>query len=362
MNAGIAKKAKGADSSQSAGAGRILSRGYDVAGGMFGVAGNVAGNALGVATFGILDPLASRLKRRDSRRAFDTEDITALIRYASEQAVDPKLVSDTYHKLIAFERLRNGSELRRSEGGDSDEAEDKALDKANVELLHAYTRLCGATDGVTGNTVVDSAELGPHTRHLLLITFGFLFWALFTVGIGQHLNTEKQEAAQLLSAFHEYFLEVLNPYFWGGLGACVYILKRCYDASREHVFDRAKYDGWSVRVVLGFILGGAVVHIVDALGNGQAGGNESVSFQFQVAGSVMAFLAGLSTKVVYGALEALVLDISRRFNLDSSRRRTNASDTVTRYLTDEIGKLNPASQKDKARYAALTELLRERQP
>lgn len=294
-------------------------------------------DATGLLSLGALYPWQSN---PGMMFAFETEDIRSLVRYASEEGIDPDLVANTYKNLKNYEKLRSPD--------DTDE-----LNTARVELLKSYTKLCNATKSengnVTGRTVRDSMRLPRHTRRLVYVTFGCLFWGLMAATFNlyfQDVNVApKDTLASVFWHFHTYGLNILSPFFWGGLGACIYILKRSYDAARNHTFDTETFGGWTIRVVLGFVLGGAVLYIIDP---------ETLG----ASGTVIAFLTGLSTKIVYGALEKTILEISSRFQLDNMQSGRKSSNIINEYLAKELGTLDP--KKDKEKYNVLVSLMKDR--
>ncbi len=147
--------------------------------------------------------------------------------------------------------------------------------------------------------------------------------------------------------FYQYFLRIINPFVWGGLGACVYILKRASDEANNHRFDIEVFRGWWIRVLLGFVLGGAVIYVIDPERLSATGMSEIV----------LAFLTGLSVKVVYGALEKLVSEISEKFSLDTTQSK-NHGDAIAGFLASELVKRNPAD--DAAGYTMISDLLKAR--
>lgn len=306
----------------------------------FNYALSVGKGATGLLSFGALYPW--KHKQTSLQFAFSDDEVRSLIRYASEEGINPELVADTYKKLRIFEKHCN------------DSADIEALDKARVSLLKTYTELCNATRNinghVTGRTVRDSMELAKHTGRLVIITFSFLVWGLLSEALGVYFAknpVQVSAAAKYIWFFYEYGLRILNPFFWGGLGACVYVLKRSYDAARVHAFDMETFGGWGIRVVLGFVLGGAVLYVINptTIGTG-------------ISDVVIAFLTGLSTKIVYGALEKLIMEISNRFQLDSTQPASHRAGVINEFLAERLSKVDP--QKDREKYQVLVDLLKER--
>ena len=320
---------------------RASDRDSDMLHSFFNYALTLGKGASGLLSFGALYPYDDKSPSRH-QFAFHGDEVRSLIRYTSEQGIQPDLVAETYKRLRLCEDLSQAPEL-----------DVPKLDEARVNLLKSYTELCYAArsnnGNVTGRTVRDSMQLGKHTARLVLMTFSFLFWGLLAEAMGVYFFTNpvpQDGIVKWIWHIYEYGLKILSPFFWGGLGACVYVLKRSYDASRDHAFDTETYGGWIIRVVLGFVLGGAVLYIIDP---------DTV----RAGEVVIAFLTGLSTKVVYGALEKLILSISSKFDLDNARSPAKSKGTINEYLAQELSKLDPKRDKDK--YKVLVQMLKDRE-
>ena len=62
----------------------------------------------------------------------------------------------------------------------------------------------------------------------------------------------------------KYFaLQILGPFFWGGLGACIYVLKRVNDEIASFHFDLERFRAWKSRALLGGVLGGTVAYLFE---------------------------------------------------------------------------------------------------
>lgn len=111
--------------------------------------------------------------------------------------------------------------------------------------------------------------------------------------------------------FQRYVLNNLSPFFWGGLGACVYLMKRLTDLAGDRAFDRKQMQGWQTRILLGAILGAVIQYIYSPTKIAETG----VSIDLKA----LAFLTGLGVKVVYGAIEKTLDVLAQKMNLSAIR-------------------------------------------
>jgi hypothetical protein len=189
-------------------------------------------------------------------------------------------------------------------------------------LLESYAALCAITypaNGVNGRTILDTKGMYLSIRRLLWI--GFLF-AVFAFGIeilDLYFNSiphPDEGFDARLYMFHGTVLTFLSPFFWGGLGATVYLCKRVYDAIQEKSFDKDRIKGVMLRIWLGAILGATVQYLYDA--------ENITTMAVNLGSNMVAFLSGVSVKVVYGALEKSVQSMAEAMNLKSLNKKTGA--------------------------------------
>jgi hypothetical protein len=243
--------------------------------------------------------------------ALVVEEVTALMRYASEQGIDQggAILKPLNAALGAYKNAQ---------------PEDRAA-KAGEVLAH-YASLTVLTKPMNGRTLLDTNQA---TRTLGLLTFVSLLFLLAGLGIsmlGDWLaNQPEPEEGMRLTLFlvHQHVLSVLEPFVWGCLGACVYLLKALYDFAQDRQFDKERLHGWWLRVVLGGTLALVVVRLFDLKDLGTVEGAELDAI-------AVAFLVGLGIKVVYGAFERLVGLLAEKMDLGAIRRaRIQSSDVQT---------------------------------
>jgi hypothetical protein len=113
-------------------------------------------------------------------------------------------------------------------------------------------------------------------------------------------------------------LHYLNPFFWGGVGACVFLVKSISDKAAMLTFDRMRMHGVGARIFLGAVIGGLLVNGA-GLNSIEAGGVPAT-----ITSAGVAFLGGLGVKAIYAAFEALIDEFEDRI-AGSARRQPGAA-------------------------------------
>ncbi len=219
-------------------------------------------------------------------------------------------------------------------------------------LLDAYTALVRKTLPVSGHTILDTRGSRGTFRALLTITLCVLAVAVLNEGFAvwfSELPEPEEGTWRLLFQVRGSFLEFVSPFIWGALGACVYMMKRLYDIAAEQRFDREKLAGWTIRLLLGAILGAVAANIYDTSQLGEEAQTLSPD--------AFAFFAGLGVKVIYGAFERTVEILSEKMNLGAVRRGRPSTTEARATLAKKLSETDRA--KDPARYDALVALIEE---
>ena len=101
-------------------------------------------------------------------------------------------------------------------------------------------------------------------------------------------------------------LVLLLAAVWGGIGSCLFVMKKISDSLFICAFDKGKAMGDASRIVLGAIIGLVVVALF-VIPDAAAGGGADVTVgKVKFGPASIAFLSGLGVKAVYGAFENLV--------------------------------------------------------
>lgn len=265
------------------------------------------------------------------------DEVTALIRYASEQGVDPdgKVLVPLNKALVEYEKAP---------------AQDKSQKREN--LVRYYALLAAKTFPVSGRTLLDTDKATGELAKLVSFTIILLVFAvcneMLALWFADHREPQDGWVLNLLYA-QQYFFTYLSPFLWGALGACVYLLKRLYDLCQDRQFDRAKLHGWSLRVLLGSALGAVVVLFL-------FNGNATMVPGVKLEANAVAFFVGLGVRVVYGAFERIVELLAEKINLAAVDRTRTRSIDVRAYLGQ---KLCETGRGAKHRHRVLTQLLNE---
>ncbi len=186
-----------------------------------------------------------------------------------------------------------------------------------------YSELIAATRPVTGRTVLHSRQHARRLWRIMLVTTVF-----FVLAIGNYIVSNwvsdlvipEEEPVWLL--IKRYAWDYLTPFFWGCLGACVFLLKRVQDAARTNEYDRHLMQGWGVRVLIGGILASIILILFDP--------SMLSTEALPLRPAAVAFLAGLGVKAVYGGLERLVDELAKRLagsNNNSTKNRDQGDTT-----------------------------------
>ena len=257
------------------------------------------------------DGIARRRKRREPtpddcfsslNDAVTVCEVNALIHYASERGLDPegKILVPLYEAVNRFEAA-----------GDA-----KARLDAGKETLRHYAALTGITakDNVNGRTLHEARRVGHHLSKIVVLGLVSLFLGvcvetlpLFAKPLAAGNGPVAQALLELLATNS---LMYLNPFFWGAVGSCVFLMKRLSDLAAAGSFDSRQLQGQGARIFLGAAFAGIVVNGFGLHGSGEVAGAPSEMLNLTSAG--VGFLCGLGVKVIYGAFERIVEAAYRR--------------------------------------------------
>lgn len=281
--------------------------------------------------------------RRPPKKVIEHDEIAALIKYASEQGIDTDdhLVTRLHEALEAFKKDESSETSIIVEN----DKEERILNSGLV--LRHYTQLTKLTEGVNGKNVLYGECVLCQTKMFVLFTFFTFVVCVTSLGFADWVNQDVFEFENRRDEMLFHFLQFFTPFFWGALGACVYILKRITDEARNHRFDPYKFKGWLTRMTLGAVLGGSITFIVDPETFGE------VTF----SATAIAFLTGLGTKVIYGGLERIINLLVEKFNLGVIREKKPDKDAIARFLAEQLGGINAKDQPEE--YRVLVKLLED---
>jgi hypothetical protein len=257
------------------------------------------------------DGLARRRKRReptpdDCFSSFDEAltacEVNALIHYASERGLDPegKILVPLYEAVNRFEAASDA----------------KSRLDAGKETLRYYSALTALTakTNVNGRTLHEARRVGRYLSKIVVFGLVSMFLGVFVETLPLFAKTLAADdgpvAHALLALLATNSLIYLNPFFWGAVGSCVFLMKRLSDLAAAGSFDSRQLQGQSARIFLGAAFAGIVVNGFGLHGSGEVTGASSEMINLTSAG--VGFLCGLGVKVIYGAFERIVETAYRR--------------------------------------------------
>ena len=234
------------------------------------------------------------------------KEIELLFDYAVHRGIDPeeKTLSKLSQAISAY-KLTGNSQSRA---------------QVVPQLIEAYTTLAKMTydsDRINGKTLADTNHAKPIIRKIL----GLGIVILLLVSLTEILNlwrvdfqepVSKPTWLRIIDFLHLYVLTYLSPFFWGALGSVVFLAKRLSDEIRNFRFDLDRFQGFTVRVGLGGVLGGIFVSIYNPGAFSEAG--------LHLDTNALAFFAGVGVKAVYGAIEKTIETLAEKMNLQSIRQ------------------------------------------
>jgi len=238
----------------------------------------------------------------------DRNEAIALSSYARDHGLDPNgdLAASIHDAIAAREMAASREDWL----------------KANGELVRAYAQLNAKTakNNVTGRTVIDSRQF--LLRHTLVEwTFGIfcLFGAVGTEILGNHYGIQRAVALAasgpgLDSPYYTIYstgLVYLLPFFWGGVGSFLYLIKMLSERAAARQFSSVRLRGSLPRLVLGAVLGGVVANLYGEQANAVVAiAVPDISTTGGLGASALAFLAGLGVKAVYGTFNAIIQTVT----------------------------------------------------
>jgi len=154
-------------------------------------------------------------------------------------------------------------------------------------------------------------------------------------------------------------MQILIPYGYGGLGACVYLLRSAHQYIYQRSFDLRRKPEYFNRILLGTIGGGAIILLVEHVTTDDGG-------VINLSSAALGFLAGYSTDFLFSAIERVISALLPKVNLESVRRRPPsrpalAVDTTGAGLKELLDRFDRAkTDEEKKLYQSLIEKLRNR--
>ena len=206
----------------------------------------------------------------------------------------------------------------------------------------AYYRLAAVLHPVTAETLRDTADVAkpraggfirqflaklrdrsPAQRFTVSLWGCTIFLALFVVFAewGTNMLGVRPNQTDFWVKGPRDLLQSLQPWAYGGLGACAYMLRSAHYFIYQRSFDVRRTPEYFNRILLGAISGGAIILFVDNILNTDDGGG------VHLGSAALGFVAGYSTDFLFNTIERIVTAIFPKVAVetvatDSSQART----------------------------------------
>jgi len=107
---------------------------------------------------------------------------------------------------------------------------------------------------------------------------------------------------------------ILQPYLYGGLGACAYLLRSAHTYVYKRSFDMRRTSEYFNRILLGAVSGGAIIILIDSI-------TDSDGNTVQIGAAALGFIAGYSTDFLFNTVERIVNAIMPKIDVSSLPKR-----------------------------------------
>ena len=168
--------------------------------------------------------------------------------------------------------------------------------------------------GVPSEPEVNStAAQSPALRFTRKLWFATLAIAVVVVAFNWFLNVIAVDGDTGPHVKWRTIVELLTPWLYGGLGACVYLLRSAHTYIYLRTFDVRRKPEYTNRIMLGAIAGGAIIMFT----NNIAGEDGTV---VQLSSAALGFLAGYNTDLLFSAMERVINALLPKIGIDTVQR------------------------------------------
>jgi hypothetical protein len=171
-----------------------------------------------------------------------------------------------------------------------------------VSARDAAKALAGSTTATTGPCAMRrpgrGTAAGRVTEFLWVLTWLFLG----TIGATELLQVYTQDREPQIFDFQYYaahMLTAMQPFLYGGLGACAYLLRSAHRLIAARAFNGCYRPEYFNRILLGIISGGTVSMFV-------AVGVDPDTTGVALSNAALGFLAGYSTDFLFKTIERIL--------------------------------------------------------
>ena len=156
-----------------------------------------------------------------------------------------------------------------------------------------------------------------------MLFWKLMFWTIFFVVIAFAGSLSKAigsipapatTSALTWSDLLKLFLAIIEPFTYGGIGACAYLLKASIGYIQRREFDPRRELEYYSRILLGVVSGGMVVLLVENL---SGNGNQT----YHLSAAVLGLLAGYNTDFLFSAIERITAAILPKVGPETVQRQ-----------------------------------------
>lgn len=177
----------------------------------------------------------------------------------------------------------------------------------------------------------------PATRFTRALWYITLLIAACVLGSNWYLNVMAANTNTDTYLVSRTILELLTPWMYGGLGACVYLLRSAHIYIYQRTFDVRRKPEYFNRILLGAIAGGAII----LFANNVAGDDGTV---IQLGSAALGFLAGYNTDLLFSAMERISGALLPKLGLDTMQKAGAAKPVNVEALVDHAVKAKGAEK------------------
>jgi hypothetical protein len=179
------------------------------------------------------------------------------------------------------------------------------------------------------------------TRLLWLLT---ILFAAFVITSNWYLRVKAEVGDTNSYITCRTILELLTPWAYGGLGACVYLLRSAHIYIYQRTFDVNRKPEYFNRILLGAVAGGAILLFVDHITNDEG---EVI----QLSSAALGFLAGYNTDFLFSTIERVMAALLPKIGVDTVKKAEPKTKPVD--INDLTERMDKAKGADKELYKSL---------
>ncbi|MBW3567579.1 MAG: hypothetical protein KY410_06420 [Proteobacteria bacterium] len=248
---------------------------------------------------GKLSP-ANWLSKNNAPKHTVQEDIVLLARYAVETRHRPEVLDEATQFLVKVD-----SETLTPEDVERMAKHLKLLLPDNKDVTPETLRATAGFEGHVSNTV-------RYLRVLWLLTFALVVTRLAIAVMRNSFGMFEVDVADPDSLRLELYALMITdnfePFLYGLLGSCVYLMRITGHHLRERTFDPRRIAEHMNRLFLGGVSGGVIVLVIDNPGD------------IKLSAAALGFLAGYSIEFLFRTVDRLIEAILPKAGMETIAR------------------------------------------